>query len=107
MRTREVWVHAVDLDNGATFADIPEPVLARLLQDITGAWKAPGTDKGLVVKASDRGLTFGDPTPDSPTVVSGLLAAVVEWATGRGTARLTATPDSASLADVPAAPKWI
>jgi maleylpyruvate isomerase len=38
MHTREVWVHAVDLDNGATFADIPAPVLARLLQDIAGAW---------------------------------------------------------------------
>ena len=31
MRTREVWMHAVDLDNGATFADIPAPVLERLL----------------------------------------------------------------------------
>lgn len=49
MRSREVWTHAVDLDNGATFADIPEPVLNGLLRDITGAWKTRGTDTGLLI----------------------------------------------------------
>ena len=107
MRTREVWIHAVDLANGATFTDIPEPVLERLLTDITGAWKIRDTGADLVVKVTDRDLTFGDTTPDSPTVVTGTLAAVVEWAAGRGTQGVTATPDSASLAEVPAAPKWI
>ena len=107
MRTREVWIHAVDLANGATFTDIPAPVLERLLTDITGAWKVRGTDTDLVVKVTDTDLTFGDTTPDSPTVVTGTLAAVAEWAAGRGTQGVTATPDSASLAEVPAAPKWI
>ena len=54
MRTREVWIHAVDLANGATFTDIPEPVLERLLTDITGAWKVRGTGADLVVKVTDR-----------------------------------------------------
>ena len=53
MRTREVWMHAVDLANGATFTDIPAPVLERLLTDITGAWNTRGTDEGLVVKVTD------------------------------------------------------
>ena len=35
MRTREVWVHAAGLNKGASFKDIPAPVLARLLMDIT------------------------------------------------------------------------
>ena len=56
MRTREVWIHAIDLDNGATFTDIPEPVLERLLKDITGAWHTRGTDEGLVITATDRGV---------------------------------------------------
>ena len=107
MRTREVWIHAVDLANGATFTDIPAPVLERLLTDITGAWKVRGTDTDLVVKVTGTDLTFGDTTSDSPTVVTGTLAAVAEWAAGRGTRGVTATPDSASLAEVPAAPKWI
>jgi maleylpyruvate isomerase len=109
MRTREVWVHAVDLDNGATFKDIPEPVLTRLLKDITGAWHTRGTDEGLVVKVTDRDLTFGDSTSASTTVVIGPLAAVVEWAAGRGHGGVTATgPGTAATnGTVPAAPKWI
>jgi maleylpyruvate isomerase len=119
MRSREVWVHAVDLDNGASFADIPEPVLERLLKDITGAWHTRGTDQDLVLKVTDRNLTFGDTTSDSPTLVSGPLAAVVEWAAGRGSGGVTATgrgnggitatgPGAAATSgEVPAPPKWI
>jgi maleylpyruvate isomerase len=113
MRTREVWVHAVDLDNGATFNDIPAPVLARLLKDITGAWHTRGTDTGLVVRVTDQpeAMTFGDTDAENPTVITGPLAAITQWATGRGTHGVTSTgAPSASDTDhagMPAAPKWI
>jgi maleylpyruvate isomerase len=109
MRSREVWIHAVDLDNGASFKDLPEPVLERLLTDITGAWKTRGTDTGLLVKVTDRDLTVGDTTSASPTVVSGPLAAVAAWAAGRGNSGVTATGTgtAATKGTVPAAPKWI
>jgi maleylpyruvate isomerase len=110
MRSREVWMHAVDLDNGASFRDIPVPVLERLLADITAAWKTRGTDAGLVVEVTDRGLALGDTTSGSPTVVSGPLAAVVEWAAGRGSSGVAAAGPGAGNADegtVPAPPKWI
>jgi maleylpyruvate isomerase len=107
MRSREVWMHAVDLDNGAAFRDIPVPVLERLLKDITGAWHTRGTDAGLLVKVTDRDFTFGDTTSASPTVVSGPMAAVVEWAAGRGNGGVTATGPSAADGTAPAAPKWI
>ena len=113
MRTREVWLHAVDLDNGATFKDIPAPVLERLLKDITGAWHTHGTDKGLLIKVTGTDLTFGATTSASPMVVSGPLPAVVARAAGRGTHGVTATgatgtgPGGAVRKDdVPAAPKW-
>ena len=109
MRTREVWVHGVDLDNGATFKDIPEPVLARLLTDITGAWHARGTDKDLVVEVTGQpsALVFGDTTAASPTVVTGALPAITQWATGRGTDGTTATRDAGSVTPAPPAPAWI
>ncbi|MFF1884157.1 maleylpyruvate isomerase family mycothiol-dependent enzyme [Pseudarthrobacter sp. NPDC058196] len=107
MRTREVWVHAVDLDNGATFKDIPAPVLERLLTDITGAWHARGTDNGLLIEVDGTGLSFGDTVAASPTVVSGSLAAIAQWATGRGTEGTTATHDAGTVTSVPAAPPWI
>ena len=109
MRTREVWVHAVDLDNGATFKDIPEPVLARLLTDITGAWHARGTDKDLVVEVTGQpsALVFGDITAASPTVVTGALPAITQWATGRGTDGTMATRDGGSVTPALPAPAWI
>ncbi|WP_347110998.1 maleylpyruvate isomerase family mycothiol-dependent enzyme [Paenarthrobacter sp. S56] len=109
MRTREVWVHAADLDNGATFADIPTPVLARLLKDITGAWSARGTDRGLLVEVTDQpsALLFGDAGAESPVKVSGPLAAITAWATGRATAGVTASHGGGVIAPVPGAPAWI
>lgn len=112
MRTREVWIHAVDLDNGATFNDIPAPVLERLLKDITGAWKTRGTDAGLLVKVmgtagNGAGLTFGDTTAADPTIITGALPAVVEWAAGRGNTGVTAAGPGAPTQEVPAAPAWI
>ena len=112
MRTREVWIHAVDLGNGATFGDIPAPVLERLLRDITGAWKTRGTDAGLLIKVTGTevagtDLTFGDTSATDPTIITGPLPAVVEWATGRGTTGVTAARGTEGLTNVPAAPKWI
>ncbi|MEA5455043.1 maleylpyruvate isomerase family mycothiol-dependent enzyme [Sinomonas sp. JGH33] len=112
MRTREVWLHAVDLDNGARFADIPAEVLRRLLGDIWGAWEKRGETHGLaarVRRGADDGLTLGEPEPGA-TLVEGPLAAVVRWAAGRGTepgAPLTATHDGAHVTELPAAPRWI
>lgn len=34
LRLREVWIHAVDLDAGATFEDLPEAIAAALLGDV-------------------------------------------------------------------------
>ncbi|CAH0153416.1 hypothetical protein SRABI83_00771 [Arthrobacter sp. Bi83] len=107
MRTREVWVHAVDLNNGATFTDIPAPVLSRLLKDIAGAWHTRGTDTGLLIKVTGTELTFGDTGADAPLVISGTLADVVRWATGRGISGVTAEQNGTVLPEVPAAPNWI
>ena len=34
MRAREMWIHAVDLDVGASFADLPVPMLVALVTDV-------------------------------------------------------------------------
>ena len=108
MRTREVWVHAVDLDNGASFKDIPAPVLIRLLQDITGAWASRGTDKDLIGRVNDHPeLSFGDKEARAPVQISGSLADLACWATGRGTAGVTASQSGKIIAVTPVAPTWI
>jgi maleylpyruvate isomerase len=104
MRTREVWVHAVDLDNGAAFRDIPVPVLERLLRDITGAWKARGTDKDLVLKVdgAQHLSELGDLDSNNPEIVSGSLADITAWAGGRPAAGIASNKQ-----EKPIAPHWI
>ena len=104
MRSRELWVHAVDLANGAAFDDIPAEVLERLLGDVTGAWKTRGTDKDLVLRITDSLHTteLGDLDSAKPDVVSGTLAGISRWATGRGIAQV-----SSNDGPVREAPQWI
>ena len=38
-RTREVWLHAVDLNNGAAFTDFPAELIDRLVADVLSTWR--------------------------------------------------------------------
>ncbi|WP_218712656.1 maleylpyruvate isomerase family mycothiol-dependent enzyme [Arthrobacter sp. BF1] len=96
MRTREVWLHAVDLNNGATVTDIPEPVQQRVLQDITSAWKTRGTDAGLILRVDGSETHYGDISNPDAVVVTGPLTKILGWAAGRTT-----------ITNTPTAPPWI
>ncbi len=101
MRTREVWIHAVDLDNGAQFGDFPEVVLESLLTDIVGMWRAKGLGDGLVIEVTGSApMALGGAGDAKP--VRGPLAAVARWAAGRG-----AIGVSSSNGPVPAPPQWL
>jgi maleylpyruvate isomerase len=104
MRTRETWIHAVDLDNGAAFDQLPDNVLKRLLQEITGAWQSRGDGKGLLLKVSDNStvLEFGDLDSDNPEVITGPLADVTAFAAGRSTKGITSSKQQG-----PTAPRWL
>ena len=103
MRNREVWIHAVDLDNGARFSDVPAEVLTRLLKDVTGNWAGQDKDPGLRIQVCDApelGELGAGAGQDAGILVRGDLAAVAQWASGRGGARLEAGADEAN-------PRWI
>ena len=53
MRTREVWVHAVDLDNGASFRQFPPELVDLLLADVARMWRARG-EQTPVLEPTDR-----------------------------------------------------
>lgn len=114
MRSREVWIHAVDLDNGACFSDIPDAILTTLLHEIPAKWMSAGAATGLVLVNEDDGTEIEtSPTgsasvsPGDRRVVSGSLAAVVRWATGRGDNGVSATDGSGKSAPVPQPPRWL
>lgn len=85
LRTREVWIHTVDLNNGALFEDIPAPVLESLLEDVVTAWRARNEASGVVLEILDgRSPIPINSSAVSDRVVRGSLAGVVQWITGRG-----------------------
>jgi maleylpyruvate isomerase len=103
MRTREVWLHAVDLNNGATFSEIPAEVLTRLLGDVVSAWRARGELNNLLLRPADTDVEYGDTESQDSDVVSGSLPQLAAWATGRPSTGL-----ESSKHDSPgAAPRWI
>lgn len=89
MRTREVWIHAVDLNTDAGFDDFPQPVLEGLLADIVAKWHREGAEarQPVVLEIDGRApITVGG---GGGPVAGGPLAAVVRWLAGRGGAGLT------------------
>lgn len=124
-RAREVWVHLVDLNVGVGFGSVPAPLREAVLREVWLSWTTRGADDGLAITttASDGApLTLGAAEDPAVTVVSGTLAQVTAWATGRAKSIATATtadqptdqPDGlpqATLAGLPVplpqAPGWI
>jgi maleylpyruvate isomerase len=70
-------VHAVDLAAGITFADVPDDVLAALVDDVFRTWDAADRTPDVVLFAGDREWGTG------ALAVAGPLAAATAWVTGR------------------------
>jgi maleylpyruvate isomerase len=77
MRAREVWVHAVDLAAGVDFADVPDDVLAALVDDVFRMWDCRDHVPDVAVFAGDREWGTG------ALAVAGTLPEVTAWLTGR------------------------
>lgn len=82
MRTRETWVHVVDLAGPVTFADIPAEIASALVHDIVSGWQAREDAGGLTFAATDSGQRWGE----GPRVISARRADLLAWMAGRGSA---------------------
>ncbi len=101
MRCREVWVHAVDLDSGASFAEFPRPLLERILADVVSVWRRRGEEPDLVLAISDDdAIPLG--TGRGPTV-TGSLSDVTGWVTGRRTSGV----HTGKTGRLPTLPRWL
>ncbi len=105
MRSREVWIHAVDLGAVASFGDIPEVILETLAGEITAKWAGQGAGEGLVLIDAASGARYSAaPVAEgnAETELTGSLAAIVRYAAGRGTEGVTS-----STGEVPESPRWL
>ncbi|MGW0948094.1 maleylpyruvate isomerase family mycothiol-dependent enzyme [Streptomyces sp. NPDC002623] len=105
LRTREVWVHAVDLGSGPGFAALPADLLTALCDDIVAKRGiAPGP--GVLLEPTDTPARWqlpGPPDEAGETVtVMGPLAEITAYLAGRGHGATTAEG-----AAVPALPAWL
>ncbi|MCW3492670.1 maleylpyruvate isomerase family mycothiol-dependent enzyme [Microbacterium sp. SSM24] len=110
MRTREVWIHAVDLRNGASVRDFPDVLHDLLLADLIKVWtrKRTATTPDIILAPTDRAETFsllseGGAAASEPLVIVGSAADVVGWGIGRSM-RGVAT---ASGGEPPRPPDWL
>lgn len=98
LRTREVWVHAVDLCDGADFPDFPADLLDALITDVTAHWRRR-QPPALIVAPTDRDREWRVDVPGPPIRVLGRADDLVRWLTGRG-AREVRTSHGEPLPDM-------
>ena len=103
MRVREVYVHAVDLDAGTGFADLPPSFLTALLDDVAARRSTVGTSPALALTATDTAGSWQVKGNGDATEVEAPLATLAEWLSGRPVDGLT----DVSGAPVPALPAWL
>lgn len=103
MRVREVYVHAVDLDAGTSFADLPRDFLTALLDDIAARRSSVGTSPALTLTASETGGSWQVSGLGEPAAVTAPLAGLTAWLSGRPAGGLTDTSGN----PVPDLPAWL
>lgn len=100
-RTRELWLHVVDLDAGVWIDAIPEEIAIRLVGDVAeGMHTRVGTRIELSIPERVP-LVFG-PGADVPVVVSGTAQQLAGWLAGRSDGvRLSGS------GELPELPPWL
>jgi maleylpyruvate isomerase len=93
LRTRELWIHAVDLHRDADFSDFPAPLLDELLAEVL-RWRRDVRGEAVRVQPSDRELASAPSEQQQPGQVVGHIADLARWATGRGAVNVRTTDDS-------------
>jgi maleylpyruvate isomerase len=103
MRVREVYVHAVDLGAGTTFADLPPEFLTALLDDIANRRSMTGKCPALTLTASDTGGSWQVTGTGEQTALTAPLADLTAWLSGRPVPDLAGTSGNS----VPDLPAWL
>jgi maleylpyruvate isomerase len=92
MRTREIYIHAIDMAAGTSFADLPPDFLAALLDDVAVRRSAVGGGPALLLAAADTGGRWDVAGTGSPVPVTGSLPELAAYLTGRPAPSLPAAP---------------
>lgn len=102
MRTREVWIHLIDLNLGDDFDALPDGLVDALLDDASaGVGRKEGCPP-VVLRPADRDRTWQlGPAAAGAEEVHGSAAALCGWLVGRD------TPATRAVAAGAALPAWL
>lgn len=101
MRAKEVWVHAVDLGAGQSFADFPASMIDRLIDDVLRVWNRRNEDVALRLRATDRPADWTERRIGAGgPVIEGRASHIARWLT-RGRTGDLARVDGHVLPDIP------
>lgn len=81
-RTREVWLHLVDLDVGAGVDVIPDDVAAELVRDVA-RWMSPKLQQAVALRPEGHQPVPLGPDIDTPMTIEGPASHIAGWLTGR------------------------
>lgn len=101
MRAREVCVHAVDLDMGVTFTDLPVDFLTAIGSDIV-AKRSAAPAVALRLEATDVAAVWELPGSGATETVNAPVADLVAYLSGR-----TSNLSTGDGAPAPALPAWL
>jgi maleylpyruvate isomerase len=124
VRAREMWIHSVDLDVGASLADTPTPMLVELLADASSSIGAGPQCPPMLLVATDldRRWALGRGASGPATAelsgpldameaddlrrveVRGTAVELAAWLLGRSKGRALRTADGSRL---PVPPRWL
>jgi maleylpyruvate isomerase len=100
-RVREVWLHLVDLNAGATIDVLPEDIATALVHDVAG-WMGTRVPTRIELGiAGSEAVIFG-PETSAPVSVCGSVQELAGWLTGRCQGDRLVAP-----AGLPDLPRWI
>jgi len=102
MRSREVCVHAVDLDAGVGFGDLPEAFLVRLIDDATAKHSSNEQNPSVIIN-DEQGRSWNILAGSGQFEVHGSTDALASWITGRSAQGVQAIQDSRP----PTLAKWL
>ncbi|HEY0813910.1 MAG TPA: maleylpyruvate isomerase family mycothiol-dependent enzyme [Pseudonocardia sp.] len=101
-RAKEMWIHSVDLDAGASFADMPTPMMNALLADAVDAMSRKPDCPPLELVDGNHRWDVGE--SDTRIVVTGPAAELAAWLLGRSKGKLLRADGARKL---PALPRWL
>ncbi|WP_170141064.1 maleylpyruvate isomerase family mycothiol-dependent enzyme [Allonocardiopsis opalescens] len=110
MRVRELWIHAVDLDSGIGFAELPADLVDALLTDVAAKLgSAPGAVPVRLAATDREGVWSLGPDAGAAAVpaVHGSAAELLGWLAGRTQGKELLVLGDGGAGSLPPLPRWL